>query len=376
MQHHFRTQNNDLTDSGVSEVIGAILLISVVIAAVAIVGVALFSQSTPQEIPNVNFMTGTDNGNNLYLYHNGGDSLTTGTFSVLVDGVVHNYTVSGGGNTWSLGKNLVISGITSGQQHSVAIIYNATGGGAPGSGGIIIQSGTASNITSASPVNNLDVITASAYPPVISVPQLVQNVSSRSVVFYRENNTALSQTITPYLQFTITQPNSTIAWSSASCLASNPLKLNVSDVVTITQPNSYNQSFRIAGIGNQLWELTAANVNLNVADPYGNTVCNNILINNTVITGYSNFQSTVTLTTATSLGSYYTGLTKYNYLVNTTPQLTSQLINGLNNSQIYIYNVSPGSVGFFVLQYDNTTKSTFFAGNTTQVTVNGNQVYP
>jgi hypothetical protein len=195
------------------------------------------------------------------------------------------------------------------------------------------------------------------------------------MVFYRENNTALSQTITPYLQFTITQPNSTIVTFPA-CSASNLLKLNVSDVVTITQPNSYYQSFRIAGIGNQLWELTAANINLNVADTYGNTACNNVQINNTVITGYSNFQSTVTLATGTPLGSYNTGLTRYNYLTNTTPQFTSQLIYGLNNSPIYVYNVSPGSAGYFVLQYDNITKSAFFAGNTTQVTVNGIQVYP
>ena len=373
MPKNYESQVTGSADYGVSEVIGAILLISVVIAAVAIIGVILLSQNTPQEIPNVNFMTGTDNSNRLYLFHNGGDSLTIGSFSVLVDGVTqnnNNIAISDGSTTWSLGKNLIISGITPGQ-HSVAIVYNTTG-----TGQVVIRSGTANIILPVTPVINPDIITASAYPPVISVPQLIQNVSSRSIAFYRENNTAISQIIpSPYLKFTITQPNSTIVYSSPLC-SGNPLILNVSDVVTITQPTSYNQSFRIAGIGNQLWELTAANVNLNVADPYGNTVCNNAMINHTVITGYSSFQSTLTLTTGTPLGLYYTGMTKYNYLTNTTPQRTSQLINSLNNSQIFVYNVSPSSMGFFVLQYDNTTKSVYFAGNTTQVTVNGIQVYP
>jgi len=72
--------------SGVSELIGAILMITVVIAAVAIIGIFLLSQQTPQEIPNINFMTGTNAaGTTLYLYHNGGDSLEKGQFAVVID---------------------------------------------------------------------------------------------------------------------------------------------------------------------------------------------------------------------------------------------------------------------------------------------------
>ena len=44
--------------SGVSEVIGAILLISVVVLAVAIIAVGLFSQPLPQKIPDARFITG------------------------------------------------------------------------------------------------------------------------------------------------------------------------------------------------------------------------------------------------------------------------------------------------------------------------------
>ena len=57
-KHHLYTPG---TDSGVSEVVGAILLISVVVIAVSVIAVVLFSQQTPQKIPNVNIMVGTDN---------------------------------------------------------------------------------------------------------------------------------------------------------------------------------------------------------------------------------------------------------------------------------------------------------------------------
>ncbi len=130
MPKRSRTQIAGIADSGVSEVIGAILLISIVIAAVAIVGVFLFSLNTPQEIPSINFMTGSDNSNRLYLFHNGGDSLTKGCFSVIVDGVMRNdYTISDGSNVWSLGTNLILSGVSSSVPHNVAIIYNNTESG-------------------------------------------------------------------------------------------------------------------------------------------------------------------------------------------------------------------------------------------------------
>jgi len=369
-----RTQNTALPDSGVSEVIGAILLISVVIAAVAMVSMVLFSQATPQEVPDVNFMTGTDNSNNLYLFHNGGDSLTQGTFSVLVDGVVQNYVIVGGGTSWSLGQNLLITGIPSGRQHSVAIVYNTSG-----RGGFVIRSGTANNITSANPVNNVDVIASSAYPPVISVPQLMQNLSSSSIVYYRQRNTTITQSPNTYLKFTITQPNSTI-FTTPVCSGSNPLLLNVGDTVTITQTNSVSQGFKISGIGSQIWELAADSVSLNITTSAGVNRCTVVplpcVINHTIITGYNNFQSNFSFATANPQGIYSTALTVYNYTTNMTPQLSSQLINRLDANTTTITNISPTSAGFFIFQFDNATRGTYFSGNTTLVTVSSNKVYP
>ncbi len=72
-------------ESGVSETIGSVLLIGLVVTAVAIVGVAMFSQPPPQKIPALNAIISTF-GNTIKITHNGGDTLQRGEMMILVDG--------------------------------------------------------------------------------------------------------------------------------------------------------------------------------------------------------------------------------------------------------------------------------------------------
>jgi PKD repeat protein len=69
----------------VSELIGVILMISLVIVGVAMVGVFVLGQSTPTEIPSLSMIPST-NDTDLFLYHAGGDSLSRNGFVVRVDG--------------------------------------------------------------------------------------------------------------------------------------------------------------------------------------------------------------------------------------------------------------------------------------------------
>jgi len=133
--------------SGVSEAIGTVLLIALVVAAISVVAVFLFSQQAPQEIPNHDFMVSSDaNQTTLYLYHNGGNSLTIGQFSVLVDGIPKPVTVSDGSNQWSLGKNLVVPNVTPGA-HTVQVVYLPQGStGSPGTGGGVLIGQASSNV--------------------------------------------------------------------------------------------------------------------------------------------------------------------------------------------------------------------------------------
>ena len=359
--------------SGVSEVIGAVLLVSLVVLAVSIIAMILFSQQTPQKIPNINFMTGSDSTGNIYLYHNGGDSLTKGTFDVIVDGKSTSPTFPNGGTTWSLGQNLIVtSGFDKNQaQHNIVLAYNASG-----TGPVVLRSGSSSLMDNSS-ARTADVVVSSAFPPVVSVPQLVQNLSSRTIIFYREKNSAIAQSPSTSFNFTVTLPNSTL-YSSPACGA-NPYTIPANYTVLITQTDSVTQGFRVSGIGNQIWELSADNVDLRISDSTGAVQCtqSNAIIDHTMITGYKNFQSNFTIGTATPVSNSFTALTKYNYLANTPPQIIgSQLINGPYNFPIIINNISPTSAGFFTFYFDNTTRSIYFAGNATRVMQNGVKIYP
>lgn len=55
--------------SAVSESVGAILLVSMVVLFIAVIAGFLLSMQTPGKVPNLNFMAGTNEGQTvLYLY--------------------------------------------------------------------------------------------------------------------------------------------------------------------------------------------------------------------------------------------------------------------------------------------------------------------
>jgi hypothetical protein len=64
----------DGKESAVSEVIGSVMLISIVVVAVAIVGVVLWSQPPPEEIPVLSAAIANQSCN-VIVSHNGGDTL-------------------------------------------------------------------------------------------------------------------------------------------------------------------------------------------------------------------------------------------------------------------------------------------------------------
>jgi hypothetical protein len=332
--------------AGVSEIVGSMLLISLVVAGVAIVAVVLFSQSSPQEVPNVNFMTGTNSPPTfLYLYHNGGDTLTYGQFTVLVDGVSKPYTISGGGNQWSLGKNLIVPISTA--PDNVALVYNVSG-----SGGVVIHSASA-NVASASGTVSPDIVAGISYPPAVDVVQLMGNVTNNTIDYYRENGTIIQPG--GFLRFTVSRTNSTMYTTSASI----PVPLNPGDIVTIT-PDSVSQGMRVFGVGDQIWELTSEKATVAIS---GQQVYTGPVLHSW-ITGYTNLRSELNLSTASSPGSYFTELAVNNYPSYERSQtFSSQIINGTSSRTVLISGAGPNTIGLFVLQFDNKSKSTYFVGS-------------
>ncbi|MFA5002076.1 MAG: type IV pilin N-terminal domain-containing protein, partial [Methanolinea sp.] len=63
-------------EHAVSELIGAILLVGLVITAMAIVAVLLLSNPPPEEVPQLNILASrNETSKQFFLYHNGGDAM-------------------------------------------------------------------------------------------------------------------------------------------------------------------------------------------------------------------------------------------------------------------------------------------------------------
>ncbi len=106
-------------DKGVSEVLGVIFLVSLVVLAFGIVSLVLVSQPQKEQIPEINTvisnLTNSTTGQNLvYITHTGGDYLQTGQYMIFinhVDRTSNITTINGDTNNseWNAGETLVIN---------------------------------------------------------------------------------------------------------------------------------------------------------------------------------------------------------------------------------------------------------------------------
>jgi len=111
-------------DSAASEVLGGVMLISVVVMAVAIIGVVLTSQGTPQKLPAVSAII-SSTGDRITIYHDGGDTLQSNEISILVNGVATPFSKVGSPApwTWTVGDTLVNATPIAGTPQTVRVIY-------------------------------------------------------------------------------------------------------------------------------------------------------------------------------------------------------------------------------------------------------------
>lgn len=119
----------------VSELIGAILLVGLVITAMAIVAVLVLSNPPPEEVPHLNALAG-NTSNTILLYHTGGDELKEEQTLIRInnnpdpvphseiylkseDGTVESSPWATTKTQWGLGKTLVIPSIVPPQSITV-----------------------------------------------------------------------------------------------------------------------------------------------------------------------------------------------------------------------------------------------------------------
>ena len=124
-------------DAAVSEIIGAVLLIALVVAGGTMVGVALFSQPFPTQVPKVNIVIGADENGTVTLFHNGGEALNPGQYHVYLDQTLWNqnqsflnnntnYPASSG--PWSVGNSLALRESNASLTENVTIEYYGSSG--------------------------------------------------------------------------------------------------------------------------------------------------------------------------------------------------------------------------------------------------------
>ena len=104
------------------------MLISVVVLAVAIIGVALTSQGTPQKIPALDAVI-SNYGSQIQIFHNGGDTLQSSEIEIQVDGNIQTFKKGGtdaAWTFWSPGESLVADVST--VPRFVNIVYKAPSG--------------------------------------------------------------------------------------------------------------------------------------------------------------------------------------------------------------------------------------------------------
>jgi hypothetical protein len=372
--------------AGVSEVIGAILLVGLVVAAVAVVAVTLFSQSTPEKVPNVNFMVGTDNHvpPTLYLTHNGGDTLASGSFSVYVDGNLKSYSVAGGGNQWSLGKNLLVPLSTGEAPQRIYLVYNQTGTGSSVIGSasanvsvpsgkvapdIIIPPTSGGTSTAGYVFNDAANISNSSY----FVQAIQQNITGHSISFWKSNvangkspSNGIScdglcyvNTKAYYITFTVADSaSSSISYGSTTSITTVPLKTG--DVVNISCAGGDVNYFRTFGIAPSIWELAGKPLTLDIRFANGTSYAtqSSTEITHTHVGTYSNLRSTLAIDVWKSAD---TGL-----MVNGT-----QRINGIDAKDILLTNVRPVPVGLYILMSDAGSNNLYFVGNADQISYDG-----
>ena len=129
---HSAAKKHGFNDAAVSEIIGSILLVSIVVTAASIVGVVLWSQPSPEKIPALDVVISEDTGNKMiHLYHDSGDSLSRADIKILVDGndATTNFKKSGlsDWSTWGAGESLDYDFNTGTAPKKVQIIYTGFG---------------------------------------------------------------------------------------------------------------------------------------------------------------------------------------------------------------------------------------------------------
>jgi hypothetical protein len=249
---------------GVSEVIGAILLISVVSVAVAIIAVGLLSTPPPVEVPHVNVVA-VKNATMVALIHDGGDTLNPDEFFIklndgeLLDPLKGDFDGHRSGEwPWSIGDQLYIT--SQPLPNQVDIIYR-------GQGTEVLMDSI--EVLTATPGGGPDVPypTPTPYPcdriEDCYIDYFVEQMEKDSIIFSRSRPGPGGGTdFEGDLTFTITEDGSYLLLGDNQ----NPYDLDIGDEITFRISDNARPSIELFMIGERGWSIAITKVNGNRLD--------------------------------------------------------------------------------------------------------------
>jgi len=246
---------------GVSSVIGAVLMISLVVVAVAIISAMLLSQPTADEIPKLSVIAGVNtDANKFTIFHEGGDALTLGTFSLMLDSgsgyedKTGDFTLVGGGDLWSIGEYMTYDYSGGSVPVGLKIIYHGKSGDMLLTSAPITYSGNVTAVGGDTDVGLSEVV------PVEDIPEwYATNTSQTSVMYYLRDGDA-DFTGGDYFEFTVTGEGSTYTVDDDT-----PRDILSGQTMKIVLDSGNNKIFAY-GIGSMFYALRFNNIDLYIDD--------------------------------------------------------------------------------------------------------------
>lgn len=364
-------------EKAISEIVAAILLISVAVLGVAIIAVTLYSQPLPEETPQVAILV-SNTTTSILLTHNGGDTLDEGEFIVSIDGTAlgnRDATITGGDGAWpwSLGETLAFA--TAGEPHEVRVVH--TGGGAE----LLLKSATLgqSSGTAADP----DSPDPGATPPTGNIAptfddqdeldawvidQFREQLEGDSIYFTRAER-GPQGVFEGTLQFRVTGGGSYLV------VGNNPrTNLAVGDEVKLEFAPGKTPDLMFFMLGNNGWSIQAQGDGVNDLrifirhnGVWGPDISGNGDLTESWITNYDNYVSMLNF--SVKGGKHHTRLIINNKTV----------LDDKNGDTFWFYRIEPAHPTLLMMQYASTGalgNGVYFVGKAELVTRNGNPIYP
>lgn len=345
-------------NSAVSEVIGAILLISLVVLAVAIVGVGFLSQPPPVQTQDLNVIAGyNETSKVLYLQHDGGDLMTPGEYYILIDGGSPIYR-----GEWGIGGSLTFSDVLEeperiqiistrgGQQNLIREVRvgQVTGGVAP------VGPGPQQPVNGNGNGGDCD--------PDFVVENFTERLTTGSVYFTRleRGNAAY---LHGFINFTVSSPGSYLDYGSGQ----SPLTEGSQVSIFVAPPNPRrNPEIRLLSLGGKGWSMMLIGTGNDVGEIRVNDNLEGTILRDSWITSFTEFESSFTI-----------------YIDDNKAQPTRLIIENTtwvdaNNSDTFeLINIRPAEPEFLMLHYPQANGDPIlFIGHADMVKQGGGQIYP